>query len=243
MVQSRRPIRQQASVFINKLEAARRQLDAAIRMTFTGEDELAIHTVAAAAYRILRDLLDKRGRHDLEELYRTGLYVKACDFVHRTISASELQRLEIYDVVSAVAERVRKLGDDFSIDDVPLYLSDSEKRAHWQTMSGISGFLKHADRTPEGVVALKDLDNESLIWHAGAAYSMVRHTSTPEMAVFSLYWLAADPARQEVINADQAEVVDYLQRLTPSKRRRVCMKFIRSFKREADLERAARREH
>jgi hypothetical protein len=219
MVQLRLPTRQQASVFINKLEAARRQLDAAIRMTFTGEDVLAIHTVAAAAYRILRDLLDKRGRHDLEELYRAGLYVMAHDFVRGKLSASELKRLEIYDVVSAVAERARKLGDDFLIDDVPLSLSDSEKRAHWQTMSGISGFLKHADRTPEGVIALNEVDNESLILHAGAAYSLVSHTSTPEMAIFHLYWLAADPACQEAINADQAEVVGYLRRLTPSKRR------------------------
>lgn len=243
MVRSRRPTRQQASILINKLEAARRQLDAAIRMTFTGEDELAIHTVATAAYRILRDLLDKRGRHDLEELYRTGLYLKARDFVRGKLSASELKRLEIYEIVSAVAERARKLGDDFSIDDVPLSLSDSAKRAHWQTMSGISGFLKHADRTPEGVIALNEVDNESLLLYAGTAYSMMSHTSTPEMTVFYLYWLAADPARQEVINADQAEVVDYLKRLTPSKRRLACMKFTKSFKREADLERAARREH
>lgn len=41
---------------ITKLEAASRQLDEAIRMFFEGRDALAIHTLAAAAQGILRDV-------------------------------------------------------------------------------------------------------------------------------------------------------------------------------------------
>ena len=41
---------------VNKLEAARRQIDAAIRMLFSGEDPVAIHTLAWAGFQILRDL-------------------------------------------------------------------------------------------------------------------------------------------------------------------------------------------
>jgi hypothetical protein len=236
MVQSRQPTRQQANVFINKLEAARRQLDAAIRMTFAHEDELAIHTVAAAAYRILRDMLDKRGRHDLEELYRAGLYNMAKDFIHGKISTDELRNLQLYDLVSAIAEDIRVRGDDITVDEVSLSLSEVSKKAHWQAMSGVSGFLKHADRTPEAVIALKDIDNESLILHASVAYTLVSHTSTPEMAIFYLYWLAADAGRREAVNADQAEVVGYLERLSLSKRRRACVKFIRTYKSGGDLQ-------
>ena len=46
---------------VNKSEAARRQLDSAIRMLFQNEDSVAIHTLCMAAFRILRDLADKRG--------------------------------------------------------------------------------------------------------------------------------------------------------------------------------------
>jgi hypothetical protein len=46
---------------INKLEAAQRQIDAAIRMTFNNEDAIAIHSVAAAAHRIVKDLCEQRG--------------------------------------------------------------------------------------------------------------------------------------------------------------------------------------
>ena len=45
---------------VNKLDAARRQIDAAVRMTFASEDPVAIHSVAAAGNRILRDLCAKR---------------------------------------------------------------------------------------------------------------------------------------------------------------------------------------
>ncbi|PKU22660.1 hypothetical protein [Telmatospirillum siberiense] len=46
------------SVIVTKETAAQRQIDAAIRMYFAQEDELAVQTVAAAAYTILRDLQD-----------------------------------------------------------------------------------------------------------------------------------------------------------------------------------------
>lgn len=50
-----------SKIKLNKIEAARRQLDAAIRMLFANEDPVAIHTLCMAAFRILRDLAAKRG--------------------------------------------------------------------------------------------------------------------------------------------------------------------------------------
>ncbi|WP_426423253.1 hypothetical protein [Bradyrhizobium genosp. A] len=41
---------------VGKLNAAKRQLDAAIRMFFRNEDMLAIHTVSRAAFRVLFDI-------------------------------------------------------------------------------------------------------------------------------------------------------------------------------------------
>lgn len=41
---------------INKLGAAARQIDASVRMTFSNEDPAAIHTIAAAAFRIVHDI-------------------------------------------------------------------------------------------------------------------------------------------------------------------------------------------
>ncbi len=46
---------------ITKLEAAERQLAQAIRLFFGQGDEIAIHTLASAAYQILSDMCGKRG--------------------------------------------------------------------------------------------------------------------------------------------------------------------------------------
>jgi len=49
---------------VNKIDVARRQLDAAIRMTFGGEDPIAVHSVAAAGHQIIRDICKSRGDID-----------------------------------------------------------------------------------------------------------------------------------------------------------------------------------
>src|SRR5271163_4482614 len=57
-----------AKVRLNKIDAARRLLDAAIRMTFAEEDPAAIHTLVAGAHRIIRDICERRG--DIESYLR-----------------------------------------------------------------------------------------------------------------------------------------------------------------------------
>ena len=49
-----------AKIKVTKLEAAQRQIDAAIRMLFANEDPVAIHSIAAAGSRILRDLAKQK---------------------------------------------------------------------------------------------------------------------------------------------------------------------------------------
>ena len=44
---------------VNKIEAAQRQIDTAIRLLFDNEDPVSIHTLAMAGFRILRDLAHK----------------------------------------------------------------------------------------------------------------------------------------------------------------------------------------
>ena len=59
-----------ARLKVSKPEAARRQLDSAIRMLFKNEDPIAIHTLCMAAFRILRDLAEKGGNSDIHEVVK-----------------------------------------------------------------------------------------------------------------------------------------------------------------------------
>ena len=56
------------AVKVTKLEAAQRQVNAAIRMLFDGYDAVAVHTVTAAAHQIVRDIC--RHRKDVESYLR-----------------------------------------------------------------------------------------------------------------------------------------------------------------------------
>ena len=49
------------SLTISKLDAAKRQLEAFIRLYFHAGDPVAMHTLTAAAFGILKDLNEKRG--------------------------------------------------------------------------------------------------------------------------------------------------------------------------------------
>ncbi len=57
-----------AELHITKQAAAQRQLDAAIRILFAGEDVLAVHTIISAVHNVLTDLDNKSGKTAL------GLY-------------------------------------------------------------------------------------------------------------------------------------------------------------------------
>ena len=50
-----------ASQVVSKLEAARRQLETAVRLYFASQDDVAIHTLAAAAHQVLADLKKAQG--------------------------------------------------------------------------------------------------------------------------------------------------------------------------------------
>jgi len=66
-----------AQVTVNKLDAARRQIDEAVRLLFENRDPVAIHTLAAAAFEILRDLCKKTDDSEVlrafDEILRPGM--------------------------------------------------------------------------------------------------------------------------------------------------------------------------
>ena len=58
---------------INKSDAAKRQINFAVRQLFAKEDPIAIHTVAAAGFKILKDLADKKASCDMHEALKAIL--------------------------------------------------------------------------------------------------------------------------------------------------------------------------
>jgi hypothetical protein len=61
---------------ISKLDAARRQLDCAIKLWFRDDDAVSIHTLAFSAYAIIEDLNVKRGNAESTMLAMVKRHVK-----------------------------------------------------------------------------------------------------------------------------------------------------------------------
>ncbi len=178
-----------ASVHLTKLAAAERQLNAAIRLFLINEDPLAIHTVGAAAYRILRDLKQRRGRSELSDLYGRGLYYVARDLVDGKLESmpAELAGTNLEGLVNAVCGQIRD-GAVTHRDDIKLRFGPGEEVSHWGAFNLPGNFLKHADKDPRGVLDEDALNNENLLLAAAGAYIDVSGGRfTPEMMAFHVY--------------------------------------------------------
>src|ERR1700727_600867 len=105
-----------STIQISKIATAQRQLDAAIRMFFKREDELAIHTVAAAAFQILRDVTRGPGGHFTGEVFRSGILSIAQQYVQGTLPPNKKGMIEgssLMATIAELAEDIRVQGDSF----------------------------------------------------------------------------------------------------------------------------------
>lgn len=61
---------------VSKIDAARRQLDSAVRLWFENEDPVTIHALVFAAYQIAQDINEKKGDKSITLLEMTRTIVK-----------------------------------------------------------------------------------------------------------------------------------------------------------------------
>jgi len=214
-----------ARIFIRKEAAAQRQLDAAIRMTLAGEDELAIHPVAAAAYTVLRDLKKKHGRRELADGLGLGIFLFASDLVSEKIDELPTEIAEskmLVQFIAEVAVAIRR-GEIKNEQDVSRKLAISDETSHWNQFNWAANFLKHADRDSASTLALEDVNNDLLVMQAIAAYVELMGTgsSTPEMLVYGI--LCGD-------NESFTPKMRAIAQLPRGKRRRSCLALLRKLK-------------
>ena len=224
--------RNEGILLVTKLEAVRRQIDAAVRMSFLNEDSLAIHTVASAAYVILRDIKKKRSRSEMADTMKAGLFVVA-----RKIEAGVLKSIPepLLDseviarkIIPSIVESIRR-GEVKGPEDIDFAFSNEWEKQHWQEFNATANFLKHADKDPDEFLDLNKINNSFLIGSACRAYCEIMGVLTPEMEMFILSVCASDPAFGPAFSQ---EVDEELRQMSPSKRRKVLLKYLRELKKE-----------
>ena len=147
---------QGAKIHVTKPAAAERQLRTAIRMFFAGEDELSVHTLASAAYRLLCDL--KRGMDEADNVSLTGIFYVIRDFRRNTLPEDITSNPEMMDWIRDMAEQL-PIHTDSRIEDVSVILPPDETRKFWNDRNRVANFLKHADRDSTSTIALDEVNN------------------------------------------------------------------------------------
>jgi hypothetical protein len=215
------------NIQILKLAAAQRQLDAAIRMKFSGEDVLAVHIVAAAALGLLRDKAKQRGRYVLADSIRAGLYSYAHALVAGTLSSADEALLnsdpQLQIMISDIAAGI-KVGTIVSESDISALASED-----WRPFTKVANFLKHADRDPDAYLADDEVDNDTVLLTAAGALKMITGTTTPEIDVFYVNWMLEYEPETKLQGVAE-EIASALRTVKPATKNRACLRLIKMLK-------------
>jgi hypothetical protein len=107
------------------------------------------------------------------------------------------------------------------------YLSEKQERKLW--MSPTAGFLKHADRHPDGFLSADELNNGIILMAACAAYVELMHQPTPEIFAYIAFCFAKRGQLDDI--ADEVRpFARQLQATEEPQRYDVCANFIKDSK-------------
>jgi hypothetical protein len=156
-------------------------------MLFLGEDELATHTVAAAALNLLVEFTKAKrgGSRVLDDALKSGVHELRIQMVLPTFS-EELALEHREEVAAAIRE---------------MHIPDHElaklKRWFFDHQRKPANFLKHADRDPSAVLDISKMGTAEVILFGCAIYGELGLALTPEMKLFGKWHLGVRPSAPE----------------------------------------------
>jgi len=215
-----------ASLHVTKLAAAKRQLQAAIRIFFLEEDELAIHTVASAVYGLLKDLKRDRGQSEAADIYRTTFFYVVRDFRRGTLPPHFTSDPTIMAEVERIADQLSPITADSKLSDGEVTISPDAEKQYWNENNRAANFLKHADRDTDRTLPLERIDNNLLLLKCCSAYQDIAPDDLGnEGLVFAAFTAANNPAHQPT-GSNFDSLVESMRRVPSEHRLELCYKVI-----------------
>lgn len=217
-----------ATFHVTKIAAAKRQLQAAIRLFFFEEDELAIHTIASAVYILLRDLKRDRGQSEATDVYCAALFYVVRDFRRGTLPADMTSDLTMMAEIKRIADQFSPITADSKLSDVQVTISNSLEKRYWDNSNQAANFLKHADRDSDGILPLEKINNKLLLQKCCSAYQDIAPDDLGnEGLVFEAFIEAAlNRAHQEATQTSFDSLVESMKRVPNDLRMALCYKLI-----------------
>lgn len=213
------------TLHVTKLAAAKRQLQAAIRMFFLDEDELAIHTIASAAYGLLKDLKRDHGQNEAADSYRTTFFYLIRDFRRGTLPPDLSSDPSMIAEIERIADLL-PITANSKLTDVQVTIGPALEKQYWNESNRAANFLKHADRDTDGTLSLERIDNNLLLLKCRSAYRDIAPDDLGnEGLVFDAFTAANNPTHQNMGSAFDS-LIESMRQVQTDRRLALCYKVI-----------------
>lgn len=214
-----------AEVHLTKLAVAQRQLCSAIRMYFCGEDELAIHTVASAAYRIVTDLKSQRGRDEVGDYYLMMVFYAIRDYRRGTLPNYLADDRETMRWIHEWAEKL-PITATSKYEDTKASVSPDLAKQFWKNRNKVTNFLKHADRDANNHISMDEVDNLSLLILAQSSYLDIDKGGLGNEGLVLWIFNCVESEMVEALPTGLHQIATHLQSLSHEERKKLCSEFL-----------------
>ena len=221
------------NLYVTKLAAARRQLLEAIRMFFAEQDELAIHTVAAAAHRIIADLKAERGRDEAGDFFLTMTFFVVRDYRRGTLPRRFIDDPKMMKFIREMADQL-PISATTEYEEVKAHPDSKARKQFWKQMNKASNFLKHADQDATASLSMDDVDNLNRLIFAYSSYrDLVKGAVElePEGLVLWVYHATVNGIREDLPEKFQL-VATTLEGMSNQERLSFCFDWLTSMNKE-----------
>lgn len=214
-----------ASIHVTKLAAANRQLRAAVRLFFLEEDDLAIHTVAAAAYGLITDIKKNRGHDEVGDVYRTIIFYIVRDFQRGVLPKHFKDNPDMMASIQKMADDLPILADS-DISDFNVTVSEGLARKYWRGRKFAANFLKHADRDLRSTLPLDSINNLEFLMVAYGSYSDLAPIDHDNEAYVLWIYKESVDGTTDSLPKHAKKMAGELYKLDPDDRKRFCYEWI-----------------
>ena len=216
-----------ASLHINKLSAAKRQIQAAIRMFFHPEDELAVHTVGAAAYELLRDIKNSRGMSEAADVHLASIFYVVRDFHRGALPLHIVNDPSAMGEVSRLVALLSPISADSKLSDVRAAISSKFEKEYWDIVHRVPNFLKHADRDGNATLAADAVNNQLLLLQCCNAYRDVAPDDLGNEGFMFQIFVTADNDAYQPDASSFGSLVASVRKLSHDRRVKLCSESIK----------------
>jgi hypothetical protein len=217
----------QATLFIAKLASVERQLNSAIHLAFTQDDELAVQTLGEAALWLLADLGERGPQLDARDKFSRALFNLARDLATGKlgdIPADIAGSTKFATFLKHFRDGMR-IGEFRSPSDIAETLQTSAHAKFWRAFNGAATFGKRPE-TSRPQLRLLTNAGDDCIPECVTNWTSIVGYGTPEIIAYGIFCFGDDPKFGGAMWSQQ--LAETFATFSKRERRQFCLAYLRA---------------